>query len=329
MVRGILLVASTAPLVSGHGYVRSPWARNQDNATGEASSVGVNWFNQGCYPGCKSCIGGNFSFDKPECDGTPLEPAITNPEERTIFPETDSGSDDDLSKYNPWRNPGRAPVLDPCGLMGGWTSDNSVNGGFVVPPHVVGEKGSSLPPLPIQTEWVAGSVVEVEWAMAANHGGGYQWRLCPKGQESSEDCFASSPLDFASNSTFLSFLRTGDRVEIPAVRVTVGTFPENSEWRKNPIPTCWDNQGSGWGLPNPYMPLYNFCTRPMFQPPEGCDRSCWGYNMRKNMPSIIDQVKVPVTTGDFVLQWRWDCEHTAQVWTSCSDVTITSPTIQV
>ena len=25
-----------------------------------------------------------------------------------------------------------------------------------------------------------------------------------------------------------------------------------------------------------------------------------------------------------VLQWRWDCEETAQVWESCADVTITA-----
>merc|ERR1719453_929389 len=154
MARGAVATVSFT-LVSGHGFVRSPWARNQENATEEASASAVNWFNQGCFPGCKSCIGGKFGWDKPDCDGTPMLPALTSPDERTIYPETESGSDADVAKYMPWRNPGRAPVLDPCGVMGGWTSDNSVNGGFVVPPHHVGDKGSALPPLPLKTEWTA------------------------------------------------------------------------------------------------------------------------------------------------------------------------------
>ena len=38
--------------------------------------------------------------------------------------------------------------------------------------------------------------------------------------------------------------------------------------------------------------------------------------------SIVDEVNVPETTGDFVLQWRWDAEQTAQVWNTCADVTV-------
>ena len=43
----------------------------------------------------------------------------------------------------------------------------------------------------------------------------------------------------------------------------------------------------------------------------------------ENSFSIVDQVKVPEGhTGDFVFQWRWDCEQTPQVWTQCGVVTI-------
>jgi hypothetical protein len=40
--------------------------------------------------------------------------------------------------------------------------------------------------------------------------------------------------------------------------------------------------------------------------------------------SIVDIVMVPVGTppGEYVLGWRWDVEETAQVWTSCADITI-------
>ena len=42
-----------------------------------------------------------------------------------------------------------------------------------------------------------------------------------------------------------------------------------------------------------------------------------------NSFNIVDQVKVPEgLTGDFVFQWRWDSEQTAQVWTQCAVVTI-------
>ena len=44
--------------------------------------------------------------------------------------------------------------------------------------------------------WVAGSVVEVGWTVQANHGGGYQYRLCPASAPPTESCFAALPLPF-------------------------------------------------------------------------------------------------------------------------------------
>ena len=42
------------------------------------------------------------------------------------------------------------------------------------------------------------------------------------------------------------------------------------------------------------------------------------------IPAIVDKVKVPadLPAGDYVVGWRWDCEHTAQVWSGCGDVTV-------
>merc|ERR1712232_150769 len=39
---------------------------------------------------------------------------------------------------------------------------------------------------------------------------------------------------------------------------------------------------------------------------------------------IVDRVRVPsdLPPGDYVLSFRWDCEQTKQIWSSCSDVTI-------
>ena len=39
---------------------------------------------------------------------------------------------------------------------------------------------------------------------------------------------------------------------------------------------------------------------------------------------IIDTLEIPshLAPGDYVLGWRWDCEESTQIWSSCSDVTI-------
>ena len=37
----------------------------------------------------------------------------------------------------------------------------------------------------VTTEWVAGGMAEVGWGIIANHGGGYQYRLCRWGDISS------------------------------------------------------------------------------------------------------------------------------------------------
>ena len=39
---------------------------------------------------------------------------------------------------------------------------------------------------------------------------------------------------------------------------------------------------------------------------------------------VVDNVRIPkgLAPGRYVLQWRWDCEESDQVWASCSDVTV-------
>ena len=41
-------------------------------------------------------------------------------------------------------------------------------------------------------------------------------------------------------------------------------------------------------------------------------------------PPAVDVLRVPEETrpGAYVLGWRWDVEETAQVWSSCSDITV-------
>ena len=111
------------------------------------------------------------------------------------------------------------------------------------------------------------------------------------------------------------------RFAIPAVRTSVGTFPEGSEWTKNPIPACAGNEGGahdpdgkckeGTQFPSPGPGLYGF----------GCNYNC---SIQYFKFSIIDTVQIPqdLQPGKYVMSFRWDCEQTGQVWNSCADIMI-------
>ena len=42
--------------------------------------------------------------------------------------------------------------------------------------------------------------------------------------------------------------------------------------------------------------------------------------------SVVDEVMIPksLPAGDYVVGFRWDCEETTQVWSSCADVRVTT-----
>ena len=46
--------------------------------------------------------------------------------------------------------------------------------------------------------------------------------------------------------------------------------------------------------------------------------------------NIVDTLAIPADTppGKYVLGLRWDCEKSAQVWSSCADIEIAAPTEQ-
>jgi hypothetical protein len=123
-----------------------------------------------------------------------------------------------------------------------------------------GLDGLELPPTK-PTVWKKGEVVEVAWGIMANHGGGYSWRLCKKGSNITEDCFQQNVLRFAGNVSWLQYSdsipnREGfislPRYELPLVTVSEGTFPEGSQWARNPVPSCFycDQTKCGTRMPN-------------------------------------------------------------------------------
>merc|ERR1719191_1648411 len=181
------------------------------------------WFNQGCSIGCDKCSGEGSNFANPavaQCDN-PAEPTIAFEEKslRTYGLDlNETGNPVDWTKYHPWRYPGSAPVGDSCGVSGGWYTEGPVGSGGMASPGVPqGENASKSPfaaKLLEQTVWVAGSVVEVAFGIAANHGGGYQYRLCPADSELTEDCFQKTPLQFVGSTQW--------RISVPPLSCRLG-----------------------------------------------------------------------------------------------------------
>lgn len=132
-----------------------------------------------------------------------------------------------------------------CGLAGGSTQNNDVAGGYGKL-TIAGEQGfpgSKLEPL-LPVEWVSGQEAEVAWSIAANHGGGYIFRLCAvgDGQELTEECFWQNVLPWAGNTSALRWRQPGNahEVVIAATRTAEGMLPAGSVWTRNPIPPCDD-----------------------------------------------------------------------------------------
>jgi len=151
-----------------------------------------------------------------------------------------------------------------------------------------------------QAVWKAGDAVDVAFAITANHGGGYTYRICPVGSDLSEACFQRNVLPFTGDTQQILDVSGKVVSTIPAIRTNHKTNPEGSVWTRNPIPTEKGASAPIPGLPDVYG------RGPFFY-------------------SIQDKVIVPkVPSGEYVLSWRWDAEQTKQVWSHCSDVTIQS-----
>ena len=137
-----------------------------------------------------------------------------------------------------------------------------------------------------------------------------------------EECFQQTPLNFHGDSQWVQYGEYGPKVEFLANRTTEGTWPEGSQWTKNPIPAC-NNADGGWMEEEPH------CVKsgPQFPEPApgllGYGESYLAPGLPQFLFSIMDEVEVPdVTPGQYVLSFRWDCEQTSQVWAGCSNIRI-------
>ena len=166
------------------------------------------WFSVGCSIGCDACDGGaqgganpNYKDRCPGVNPDKKTATVNNPLHRTVNRDAAAGSAADWSRFNPWRAPGSAPVYDPCGRASGGPHATGGHGEFTNTSFAhIGMLGSALPKFPSGAVWKAGAVVETMWSLRANHGGGYQYRLCkaddPLGLV--EDCFIKHPLPFTN-----------------------------------------------------------------------------------------------------------------------------------
>ncbi|CAE7510264.1 unnamed protein product [Symbiodinium natans] len=196
---------------------------------------------------------------------------------------------------------GSAPVGDPCGITGGakapdgclaWRCQWDPPPGFKT-----GEIGSNLNVLPTllqQTVWKPGAQVEVAWGVAANHGGGYQYRLCPAGMTAlTEECFQEMPLAFVGDKQWLQFgngFDKSNRLEIKAKRVGgKKVLPENSTWTMNPIPGCKENGGRARSK----------CLGPTFTPAPGSDKM-----YRYGGPELVAPNTRNLTPPEFFLRFN-------------------------
>jgi hypothetical protein len=292
----------------------------------------------GCSIGCKTCDGGTIdgksvgtnpnAIDR--CKGG-AQPTNNDPLHRTFNRNCTGdciGSHDDFTKFNPWRSPGNAPVYDACGRAGGGPHPTGGHGEYIDTVNAqFGDLGSKLPKLDSGAVWKVGSTVETIWSVRANHGGGYQYRLCPLKSELTEDCFQQTPMPFAGNSKLM--MSNGTMLPLTSTFVTEGTLPVGGTWQMLPIPMGHDYCTPGSKVaPNcvthgshgdaPGHPFPSQCNDPC--PPGGCPGLAQGLCSGEWMTNITmyDQLRVPthLEAGEYVLGFRWDCESSAQVTSS-------------
>jgi hypothetical protein len=312
------------------------------------------WFSQGCTIGCAECDGEGARI--PKWDHCPLEsikPTVNDPKWRSMNQNATAGSLEDIFYFNPWRAPGRAPVFDACGMAGG-TKAEAFNAGAYNSTVFAkqGDLGSKvLKPRPTGTVWQRGTVVDARWQYTASHGGGYQYRLCPAEAPLTEACFQKTPLKFATP------LRHTVRYANRSVDIGATLVPDavtgTGDWMLNPIPSRQSDYVScdkvmprgehcDWKCPGCGAPTYaadgacpTKCAEsyPQYFPsgfayvaadPDIFPDPLPGFDSNYHEYAVEDHLVVPedIPAGDYVLGWRWDCEQSSQVWSTCADITI-------
>ena len=276
MLRGVLIAAAMVVLVAGHGMLLIPTPRNArdrdldlfangswpsttdgcdcanpsggcDAFAARRSGQSCLWFSQGCSIYCDACTGADGHSAASLC-GNATPPTNNDPASRTMNRASAALGANDTYAFNPWRAPGAAPVADACGVAGGTTPAHAGAGEAKfapVPWARQGDLGSLvLPKGPASAVFRAGTDVEVAWGIRYNHGGGYQYRLCPASEPLTEACFRRAPLQFTPGVN-PRLVHYDDGSETTFDAVYVPSFDNRSLWAMNPIPRITPGGGSG------------------------------------------------------------------------------------
>lgn len=337
----ISLALAGAPLCSAHGSMTFPPSYSDPEGTfAELYKKGQNKSREaGCTgkkaPGqienAQGCV---FEF---YTNNTVIPGEATIQAGSPLLTMLPGLSKEDWTANHPWRAPGTAPIESPCGVDGGnpqgCPAGNPKGDGCAAGGYGHGPDGRSLAGNARPTVWEAGSQQEVAWTITANHGGGYSYRLCPLPADGrrdllTEECFQQTPLRFATETSLLQFTNGSRTDEFEAMTTDVGTYPQGSQWRRNPIPGCRCITG-------PYTNGASGCIKclgPQFEPPVP---GVYGFNPDGGngkgnvyyvLPehNIVDKVQVPadLAPGKYVISFRYDCEQTTQVWNQCGDIEI-------
>jgi len=317
--------------VSAHGNMVAPAAWSD-----RGGQVGLKP-GQSCAAGAEYTFAGDPEKKGLSCmwftDNTKIKGEATLKPELRTFAKVELGAEEKISR-NPWMAPGSAPVFSPCGVAGGNPKGcpegappgrgqdcGPYGGGFSYGPLAQNFDFKDM----VTTEWRVGGKEVAGWSTVANHGGGYSYRLCrlgPGGRaELTEECFQRTPLKFASSSSWVQYGEDeNSKVFFRANRTTEGTLPEGSEWSKNPIPNCAGVNGG-------FLDPDSSCPKGLQFPAPAA--GLFGHGSNIHTPNVtdfqwtlMDELEVPVhmVPGDYVLSFRWDCEQTAQVWTTCANI---------
>lgn len=244
--------ACLLPVAAGHGSMVWPMPRS----------------NKGCQ---KTMHSGDMGYgdsiewynhwcviDEPECD-----------------PSKGNGQNDGQQSRHPGNDPGVSPTIDHHPCAGRYLDEQHF--------HPFGDFSFDCG----STVWKANETVDVRQWINNNHGGYYQYRLCPlvnKDYKNMKQADCHAVMEFVS-----------DQIgELPRFK---GILPG--------------------GAPSTYSTAVDRVGRK--------DGTIWRKLdfMRTDGSVYVDQVRVPnLPDGAYVLQWRWDCIGTAQVWSSCADITL-------
>ena len=110
-----------------------------------------------------------------------------------------------------------------------------------------------LKPRPSGTVWKRGSVARARWELTAEHGGGYQYRICPANETLNEACFSKTPLSFARTPAghyahMVIMEDEKDNYEIPATVVDTGGgigWAVHPMGAADPHPCDWNPAATG------------------------------------------------------------------------------------